>query len=205
MPTFFPQGWIMALGNLVPKHLWPTTKETWTSLWSANFNGVQPQKPQCLCTETKESHARTKSRGESRSNNLIATLQITVMLSFTSLKTPTTSRSWCLSIQFFYSDRLLPALEFAAGRTGPWTKSIRQTLEWGKGRNICCHHEQLVGCAQQQRSAKQLICFPFSLVWLGHSMSINLNHPIHWAQSICSGKDGSQRHYLDWFLQKVKI
>lgn len=49
--------------------------------------------------------------------------------------------------------------------------------------------------------------FPSLCFGCGHgdSMSINLNHPIHWALSICSRKDWSQKHYLDWFLQKVMI
>lgn len=79
----------------------------------------------------------------------------------------------CPSIQFFYFERHLPALEFAAGRSSPWTWSIRQTLAQGKGRNICCHHEQLVGRVQPQSGAKQLICFPTPPVWLADPMWIN--------------------------------
>lgn len=99
MLAFVPQGWIVALRNLVLKYSWTTSKETWT-LRSANFNVVQPQKPQCLCTETKENGSGPKTGKESSSNICIVTLQITVTLSFTFSKTLTAARSWCPASNF---------------------------------------------------------------------------------------------------------
>lgn len=60
MQAFVPQHWIMASRNLVPRHSWPTSKET-QILQSANYNVVQPQKRQCLCTETKENQHGAKA------------------------------------------------------------------------------------------------------------------------------------------------
>lgn len=104
----------MALRNLVPEHSWPTSQERWT-LWSANFNGVQPQNPQCLCTETKDSHTRTTSGRESSSDNLISTCYPIFHLS------ENTNYFQVLMPQhpIINSDGLLSALECAAGRTGP--------------------------------------------------------------------------------------
>lgn len=99
MLAFVPLGWITALRNPVSKHSWPTSKETWT-LWSANFNVVQPQTPQCLCTETKENSTGLKTGKQSNSNIHIVTLQITVILSFAFLKTLTSARSWAPASNF---------------------------------------------------------------------------------------------------------
>ena len=92
MLAFVPQGWIMALRNLVPKHSQPTSKGTWT-LQSANFNVVQPQKPQCLCTETKENGTGPKTGEKSNCDIHVVILQITIILSFTFLKILTSARS----------------------------------------------------------------------------------------------------------------